>query len=416
MAGTSLDMTVPRPGSLSQVYGVFGTVDANARTLDDFAAEAVLKQIPVDALIALEGGGPTLRQEALDEIGRLDPRPFAGAAGFDDWWTGALAVLNAPFALEEPRRLVTDKAVMYSRLDNLGIPVPAFMTASLSIPFLERATAVLGPRPVLKPTLGAGSRGVFRYRADLSVHENLGHYRAVLEHEKIDRGIKTLAVEYLDAVEVSVDGIVADGAVVSSVVHEKVTAKQQHPFVDRVMVTPPVNPYISDNLSQLIATVDRLPSTLGLSQGVLHAELRLREGIWYVLDVGVRPGMGLVAHAMHALTGIDPRLVHLRACLGLDVKPALSGTVSPRFLAACIACAYVDDAHRQQVTMEQYRSVGEDLRHHSAVIGWHLNVSEIDDALYRPDAGMSIGVGAADSTAAIQVLRDLIARHGFTTE
>lgn len=416
MAGTSLDMTVPRPGSLSQVYGVFGTVNADARTLDDLKARAVLKQIPVDVLIALEGGGPTLRQEALEEIRHLDPQPFGGAAGFDDWWTGALAILNAPFALEEPRRLVTDKALMYNRLDGLGIPVPAFMTGSLSFQFLERATAVLGPRPVLKPTLGAGSRGVFRYRADLSVDENLGHYQAVLNHEKIDRSIKTLAMEYLDAVEVSVDTIVADGAVASSVVHEKVTARQQHPFVDRVMVTPPVNPHISEHANQLAATIDRLPPALGVTQGVLHAELRLRDGIWYVLDVGIRPGMGLVAHAMHALTGIDPRLAHVRACLGLDVKPSLSAATAPRFPAACIACAYVDDAHRQQVTMDQYRRVGDDLRHQPAVIGWHLNVSEIDDVLYRPDAGMSIGVGAADSRAAIEVLRNLLARHGFTTE
>lgn len=74
MAGFYLDRTGPGPGSLSQVYGVFGTVDDTARTLADLASGAGLKRIPVDALLAWESGVPTLRREALD----VPDRPSRG--------------------------------------------------------------------------------------------------------------------------------------------------------------------------------------------------------------------------------------------------------------------------------------------------------------------------------------------------
>lgn len=414
MAGTSLDMTVPRPGSLSQVYGVFGAVDLAAATVQDALAHgAAVHQIPVDVLIALESGGAVLRAEALAQVRGLDARPFVGAVGYDDWWTAALDRLNPDFALSRPRHLVNDKAAVYELLAGAGIRVPRFRVGQVDEGFIGDAIADLGPRPVLKPTLGAGSRGVYRYRDDLSVVENLDHYGGICRYEKIPPGIRTLAMEYVEALEVSVDFVYSGGRTHAPVVHEKVTAKDRHPFVDRVMVSPPVNPEINKAMAALADVVDRLAPVLGVSEGALHAELRLRDGIWYVLDVGIRPGMGLVGHAMQAITGVDPRLAHLRASLGMSA--AAPGAPS-RFQAACIACCYVDSAHRISTTMQRYAGINNALRADPTVFGWHLNVSEINDALYRPDAGMSIGVGADGGEAAIVALKTLVTRHGFSTE
>ncbi|MGW0711552.1 hypothetical protein ACWD4G_37320 [Streptomyces sp. NPDC002643] len=116
MAGLFRDWTGPARGRPSPVYGVFDALDDTARGLADLAPGAGLRRLPV----------------------------------------------------AEPRRPVSDKAALYARLDALGTAVPAFMTGSWSVPYLERVTAVLGPQPMLRPTPGAGPRGGFRCRADLS--------------------------------------------------------------------------------------------------------------------------------------------------------------------------------------------------------------------------------------------------------
>ncbi|MFJ6199180.1 hypothetical protein [Micromonospora sp. NPDC092111] len=173
MAGTALDMTSPRPGGSSPVYGVYGTIDGRAPTLAALLkAGAVLRQLSFDVLVALETRSPALRRDALTLVAEHDGMPLLGAVGFDDWWTTVLEALNPQFPLATARRLVIDKAKLYAELRKEGATVPEFAAADLSPTFLREALDRVGPRPVLKPATGAGSRGVYRYRADLSIDEN----------------------------------------------------------------------------------------------------------------------------------------------------------------------------------------------------------------------------------------------------
>jgi hypothetical protein len=406
----------PRPNSLSQVYALFGKVDDTAGNLSQLLASgAVVKQIPVDMLVKLDSGGSVLRDEALTEIRALAEGPYLGAAGYDDWWTPALDNLNTPFPLSRARRLAGDKAVLYGLLREHGVAVPRFLVGEASAPWIEEARRTLGPSPVLKPTVGAGSRGVYRYRTDLPVRENLGYYSALRAQDKVHTSVATLAVEYIDALEVSVDFVIIDTAAAQMVVHEKVTAREMHPFVDRVMVAPPVREEITAALPALTSTISSLAAVLPAKDAVIHAELRLRDATWYVLDVGIRPGTGLVGHSFEAITGVDPRLVHLYVSIGLPIPRSIRETKVGRFDAAVISCCYVEDSQRRAVSVERIGRIASELRQREDVIGWHLNTSEIDDALYRPDAGLSIGVGASSPQEALAALRDTISRHSFTT-
>lgn len=416
MAGTTLDMTVPRPGSLSQVYALFGEIDDNVTNLRSLlAGGAVIRQVPVDLLVKLDSGGSALRDEALAEIRALAQGPYRGAAGYDDWWTAALGQLNSPFPLSRARRLAGDKAALYGALRERGVAVPRFLIGQASVQWLEEARRILGPSPVLKPTVGAGSRGVYRYRADLPCEENLAYYAALRAQEKVDTSIATLAVEYIDALEVSVDFLMIGAVAGQMVVHEKVTVRDMHPFVDRVMVAPPAREEIKAALPALTSTISDMAAVLPAKDAVIHAELRLRGTTWYLLDAGVRPGMGLVGHSFEAITGIDPRLMHLYASMGYPIPPSLRGSRAGRFNAAVISCCYVEDSHRPAVSVERIARFASELRQRDDVIGWHLNTSEIDDAMYRPDAGLSIGLGASTPHAAIAALRGTISRHSFTT-
>ncbi len=316
MTGTSRDMTGERNGGASPVYGLYGELPDQAASFEELTdAGVVVRQIPVDLLIALDTGGPTLRREALERVDDLAEADYIGAAAFDDWWNTALCFLNRDFPLAAARTLVIDKAAMYARLRERGVDVARFMSGRLSPGFLAEAVATLGPQPVLKPTTGAGSRGVYRYRTDLPAEENIALYRGILSRGHIDSSIDVVAAEYLDAPEVSVEVLIAAGAVVHAIVHEKRTATDVHPFVDLVMVSPPLDPLIADNEPALRQTGGRLASALEIHDGVLHAELRLHQGRWHVLDVGVRPGAGLVSHSVGALTGTDLQLMQVRACL-----------------------------------------------------------------------------------------------------
>jgi hypothetical protein len=419
MTGTSSDMTGPRPIANSPVYAVFGIIDPTARTIAELLGAGLrLRQIPLDVIVELDCGIINLKASALDRIRRLDDSPLLGAVGFDDWWTDALTALNPGFPLSTARRLVTDKGLLYSRLANHGVQAPGTIQYLLSSNLIERALEELGPRPILKPATGAGSRGVYRYREDLRAEDNLLLYRRLLAVGHIDSTIEIMATEYLGgahALEVSVDVITAEGQVTHQIVHEKLTATDAHPFVDRVMVSPPMNPAITAAGGRLHSTVTATIKAIGLTDGTAHLELRLHDDQWYVLDVGIRPGSGLVAHSVQARAGIDPRAVHLLASIGQPMPANHLQGAAGEHEATCIACCYIAPDARDAATFSDHQAMADILTRTPTVFGWHLNAACSDDQVYRPDAGLSVGVGAGDASTALAQLQTLVKTHHFST-
>ncbi|MEU8901281.1 hypothetical protein AB0C65_35810 [Nocardia sp. NPDC048505] len=420
MAATALDMTGPRPHAASPVYAVYGHLDPHALTLAEARERGALhRQIPTDVLMALETGQPRLAEQALAHLRAARTQPLLGAVGFDDWWNTALGVLNPDWALAPARRLVTDKARLYETLRAGGVAVPAFRTGSLSATLLRFAVDNLGPRPVFKPATGAGSRGVYRYRADLDTEENLALYQQILRAGHIDTATPILATQYLGehdaAVEISVELIISAGRATHAVVHEKCTATAVPPFLDAVMVCPPTDERIIAALAQLPSLLDGIVAALELANAVLHIEARLHLRRWHVLDIGVRPGAGLVAHAALAHTGIDPRLAHSAASIGLPLAPESLETARGAHPATAIACCYITPDHRDTVRLARHGELADTLADAGDVLGWHLNVAETRDAVYRPDAGISVGVGAGEVAVALSRLRSLVAPYEFAT-
>lgn len=420
MAGTSSDMTAPRTNGASPVYAVYGEPDPTALTMTALQDTGThLIQVPLDVLAALETGRPALRDAALARVHRYRGMDLVGAVGFDDWWTTALTALNPDFALAAARTLVTDKALLYRTLNTQHVSTGDFIVGPVSVRFLAEAVRHLGPRPVLKPATGAGSRGVYRYRDELSVEDNLALYQQLRRLGNIDTSVPTIAAEYLGgeaALEISADVIVCHHRICHTVVHEKLSATQAHPFVDHIMTSPPLHADITDALGQLPAALQGVITAVAVEDGVLHVELRLHEQRWYVLDVGVRPGAGLVAHAALARTGVDSRRAHVGACIGQPLTAASLSTAAPHHAATCIACCYIAPRRRDQVSVRQQSELADKLRAEPAVFGWHLNVSEIVDQVYRPDAGLSIGVGASDPAEAMRQLRSLTEPYAYSTD
>jgi hypothetical protein len=169
-----------------------------------------------------------------------------------------------------PRRTspgcLADKASLYTALRRRNVAAADFHLGTLSRSFLLDAVTSLGLRPVLKPATGAGSRGVYRYRDDLTVDDNLSLYQQLLRLGHIDTQTQIIAAQYLGegdaALEISVDTLVCAGQVSNVTVHEKLTATAVHPFVDNIMISPPTNQTIVDELSQLPHILADIVTTL----------------------------------------------------------------------------------------------------------------------------------------------------------
>ncbi len=411
MAGTSLHMTAPRPQTGTPIYAVFGEIDPTAPDLTALATS--LRPIPFDVLVALETGRPAIRDEALAAVRALDKRPLAGATSLDDYWNGALFALNPGFPLAGPRALAVDKGALYTHLRERKVTVPDFLIGTLTPDLLAEAAGTLGAAPILKPATGTGSSGVVRYREDLSPADNLELYRITLRLAQIDSSTPIIAMRYVggpEALEVSAELVVDAGTCVSTVVHEKGSATHLPPYLDRIMTSPPTHPSILAARPALDESLAALVAALELGRGVVHAELRLDDGRWHVLDVAVRPGGGLVTHSVHARTGFDPHLLQLLACLGLPFPER--APARPRFPATAIACCYA--ANPAGTDLARLHAFAGVLESDPAVIGWHLSADRSRDVLFGPDAGLSIGVGAPAVHLAREKLAELIGPPGFT--
>lgn len=346
--------------------------------------------------------------------------PLLGAVGFDDWWNIALAALNPGSPLAGARALVTDKPHFYARLAQHGVPVAAFKSGTLSPSFLRVAVDQFGPAPILKPATGAGSRGVYRYRPDLDIDDNLALYSQILRLGHIDSTTTIIAAQYLGddqrPVEISVDVPVCDSRISALTIHEKRSATAEPPYIDNLMISPPTDPRITNHLAALTPILAAVVATLDVDDATLHIELRLHQQRWHVLDVGVRPGAGLVAHAALARTGVDPRLLHAAASIGQPLHPAAVHSAKGTYPATCIACCYVHPSLRRDIRIDRYSPFADTLRRADDIIGWHLNIADVDDTIYEPDSGLSIGIGAADAATATTRMHTLTAPLHFTTQ
>lgn len=229
------------------------------------------------------------------------------------------------------------------------MPVPDYFYGSLSPQLIDNAIAAYGPRPVLKPAMGNSSLGGYRYRDDLSPADNLAYYRILLRMGNVPASSNTIAMRDVggdEGLEISGEITVGAGRVISLVVHEKLTSTQVHPFVDRVMVSPPLHPKIIDALPDLSGHAEPIAAALGVVHGDLHAELRLDGDVWQALDIAVRPGGGRVAHSVQAITGIDPRVCEKLAGLGRPVSDQARNDATAAYNATCIACCYTPPARR----------------------------------------------------------------------
>jgi biotin carboxylase len=213
---------------------------------------------------------------------------------------------------------------MHELLAGAGVPSPSFKTVRLDAD--PRAAAARAAYPcVLKPLVLSASRGVIRANDEAAFVAAFARIAAILRAPEVaDLGAGTdeiLVEEFVPGVEVALEGLLEDGALRTLAVFDKPDPLDGPFFEETIYVTPSRHPEATQ--AAIVDVTARAARALGLSDGAVHAELRLRPtttGVEpVVLEIAARSIGGLCGRTLRFGTGMSLEELVLRRALGRPV-------------------------------------------------------------------------------------------------
>ena len=258
-----------------------------------------------------------------------DPEPGIDALAARGPFDGILAVGDRPayvaaqaaehlgnlrFHPAEAARAAANKLLARQRFRAAGMRVPAFRRMTTA----DAANASVSFPCVLKPLDSSASRGVIRA-------DNEEEFRAAAT--RIARIIARnqegdlIVEDYIPGREFALEGVVTAGKLQTLALFDKPDPLEGPYFEETIYVTPSRE---TDQIQHDIReTAQAAVTALGLSDGPVHAEMRVNDrGVW-ILEAAARPIGGLCARVLRfeAPFGTLEKLL-LRHALGEDVSGA----------------------------------------------------------------------------------------------
>ncbi len=192
-----------------------------------------------------------------------------------------------------------DKYLARLRFQAAGLPVPSFYRASVD----EGAALAADRAPypcVLKPLGLSGSRGVIRANSREEFVADFDRIKAILSASRREEGDRFIQVEsFIPGREFALEGLLTDGQLCVLALFDKPDPLDGPFFEETIYVTP------SREGSAVQAAITHAAQTavraLGLTEGPVHAEMRVnQEGVW-MLEVAARPIGGLCGRVLPGL-------------------------------------------------------------------------------------------------------------------
>jgi biotin carboxylase len=215
-----------------------------------------------------------------------------------------------------------NKYIARERFRAAGMNVPAYFRVPLRTGAAEAARRAQFPC-VLKPLGLSASRGVIRAddeRQFLEAFERISVLLSSVEirmlRDEQDRFIQV--EEFIPGREFAVEGILTGTRLHVLAIFDKPDPLDGPFFEETIYVTPSREPEPVQRI--LMETVERAVAALGLSDGPLHAELRLNSRGAWMLEVAARPIGGLCARALRFEGGMGLEELILRHAVGEDVS------------------------------------------------------------------------------------------------
>ncbi len=284
-AASRLDLTVAVG---SEETPVLGHLNPSGNLLVDFhdlegATDQIVEfasQYPLKAIVSTDDDGVVLAAMASDALG-LSHNPL-------------VAVLAA-----------RDKYQTRKALDAAGMLTPQFERFPISDEPAEVAKQVNYPC-VIKPLALAASRGVMR--ADdpeqfAAAFKRLTSILTEIEHAEQAAAREQILVEdFIPGDEVAVEGMLIDGELLVLAIFDKPDPLDGPYFEETIYVTPSRHP--QDVQKDIADTTKQAIAALGLTDGPIHAEMRVNEeGIW-MLEVAPRSIGGYCSRALRFGTDV----------------------------------------------------------------------------------------------------------------
>lgn len=196
-----------------------------------------------------------------------------------------------------------------------------FRRAGLLVPVYRHDAVAPGYPCVVKPTRLSGSRGVIRANGEREFAAAVRRIQALGEPGEI------LAEEYIEGREFALEGLVSGGVLRVLALFDKPDPLVGPYFEESIYVTPSRE---TAAVQQAITeTAQRAVTALGLTDGPVHAEMRVNErGVW-MLEAAARPIGGLCARALSFNGEVTLEEVILRHALREPLPPlVLDGPAS----------------------------------------------------------------------------------------
>jgi biotin carboxylase len=189
-----------------------------------------------------------------------------------------------------------------------------FRDAGLLVPTFELVGAHTDPAYpcVLKPTTLSASRGVIRAN-------NPAEYREALARIEKIAGSEPVQVEsFIPGREFALEGLLTRGRLQMLALFDKPDPLDGPFFEETIYLTPSREP--SETQSAIFDTTQRAAAALGLTDGPVHAEMRVNHrGVW-MLEIAARPIGGLCSRVLRFDGGASLEEILLRHAVGEDVS------------------------------------------------------------------------------------------------
>ncbi len=213
-----------------------------------------------------------------------------------------------------------DKAIQRRLWAEAGVDQPRFHVIAADggeRQFIEAARA-LGFPCIAKPPSLSASRGVLRADDERQLLAAVTQIRDILAETSGGDVEPVLIEEYVPGWEVSIDGLLTDGALAVTAVFDKPDTPQGPTFEETLLVTPSRLPEPTLALATQLA--QRAALALGLRRGPIHAELRIdsRAGAArpVMLELAARSIGGLCSRSLRFLDGVSLEMMILINALG----------------------------------------------------------------------------------------------------
>jgi biotin carboxylase len=273
-------------------------------------------------LLTLDFEDPEGAAEHVAEFSRA--RPVDAVVGVDDLTTTVAAAIAERLGLRSnPVAAVAaarNKYEMRQCLAAAGAPVPRFRRIALSDDPMIAARGVGFPC-VLKPLALSASRGVIRANTVDQFVAAFHRIAAILRRDDVsvtgDAARYLLAEQYLPGLEVALEGLLVGGALHTLALFDKPDPLEGPFFEETIYVTPSRLP--AEIQTRITTATASACAALGLTEGPVHAELRVNDDGPWVIEVAARSIGGLCSRTLRFGTGMTLEELILRHALGWPI-------------------------------------------------------------------------------------------------